>query len=159
MKPTPLIDGHNALHRLRIARGDHSEDRRELLLRVRDVNPAAIVYFDARGAPPGLPESAREHGVRVRYCRRQEADRAILESVRSSDRPRDLLVVTDDAEVARGARQMGARTSGVIEWFGGDEPDRPDPDDKPAPGGLRPEDFDLPKFVNLKHPPRDMREE
>jgi len=155
--PQALIDGHNALHRLRIAGGSHEADRRELLIRVREVDPGAIVYFDARGAPPGLPESTREQGIRVHYCRRMEADRAILDRVLAADHPASLLVVTNDLEMALKARQLGAKHATVDAWF--DPGGGSDPDDKPEPGGLSPEDFDLPKFVNLDHPPGDMREE
>jgi hypothetical protein len=154
-----LVDGHNALHRLGLKSGNHEADRRELLIRVREVDPRAVVWFDARGAPPGLPESTREHGVRVRYARRTEADRAILDRVLDADRPGRLLVVTNDIEMARKARQLGAKTATVDSWFDpGSGPDE-SADDKPDPGGLSPEDFDLPKFVNLDHPPGDMREE
>jgi len=155
--PQALIDGHNALHRLRISGGSHEADRRELLIRVREVDATAVVYFDARGAPPGLPESTREEGVRVRYCRRMEADRAILDRVLDRDRPGGLLVVTNDMEMALKARQLGAKTATVDDWF--DPGEGETPDDKPDAGGLRPEDFDLPTFVNLEHPPSEMREE
>jgi hypothetical protein len=157
--PRVLIDGHNALHRLRIAGGSHEGDRHELLVRVREVDPGAVVYFDARGAPPGLPENTREQGVRVRYVRRTEADRAILDRVLDDDRPDRLLVVTNDLEMARKARQLGAKTTTVDNWFDGGPAAGDAPDDKPDPGDLGPEDFDLPKFVNLDHPPGDMRDQ
>ena len=128
-----------------------------MLILVREVDAAAVVYFDARGAPPGLPESAREQGVRVRYCRRDEADRAILDRILDADRPSDLLVVTNDLEMALKAKQLGARHATVDSWF--DSGDTGTPDDKPDPGDLSPEDFDLPKFINLDHPPGDLRDE
>jgi hypothetical protein len=86
-----------------------------------------------------------------------EADRAILDRVLEAQQPGALLVVTNDLEMARKARQLGAKTTSVDEWF--DPGEGPAPDDKPDPGGLSPEDFDLPKFVNLDHPPGDMRDE
>ena len=112
-----IVDGHNALHRLGLRSGDHERDRRKLLSMVRELAPGAEVYFDASRAPRGLPDVRREAGVRVRYVKTGEADRAILARVRDADRPRDLTVVTDDREVAAGARQMHARSMGVREFF------------------------------------------
>lgn len=153
-----LVDGHNALHRLGLRSGDHERDRRELLSMVRELAPGAEVYFDASRAPKGLPEVRREAGMRVRYVKTGEADRAILSRVREADRPRDLTVVTDDREVAAGARQMRAHSMGVREFFSAPGPAPESPDDKPDDdcGGFSPEDFGLPKHVNLNHPPGDL---
>jgi predicted RNA-binding protein with PIN domain len=153
---TTLIDGHNAIHKLAIASGDHEADRRELLIRVRAIDPSAVVYFDARGAPAGLPDTVREQGVRVHYCRREEADHEILERVRHADRPGGFLVVTGDLELARRVRQVGGDSSSVRDWFEPEVPD--DPDEKDAPAGFSESDFDLPKFINLDHPPEEMKE-
>lgn len=152
-----IVDGHNALHRLGIRTGDHAGDRRELLRRVREADPGAEVYFDARNAPPDLPAKLREEGVVVFYVRGEEADRAILDRVREATRPRDLLVVTDDAEVAGGARQLGARTRPVRDYFARAEEREEGPGEE-GPGGFSPEDFGLPPQINLKHPPREYRD-
>ena len=155
---TTIVDGHNALHREGIRTGVHENDRREILLRVREIDPDAIVYFDARGAPPGLAAGGREEGLRVRYARDGEADAAILEHVRAEPGG---LVVTDDRELAGKARQLGARTLGVAEFFEelgarqAPDPEKPERGD----GGFRPEDFGLGRFVNLDHPPGDLRED
>lgn len=126
---------------------------------VRELAPGAEVYFDASRAPRGLPDVRREAGMRVRYVKTGEADGAILTRVRNADRPRELTVVTDDREVAAGARQMHARSMGVREFFTGPEPAAESPDDKPDDdvGDFSPEDFGLPKHVNLDHPPGDLR--
>jgi hypothetical protein len=156
--PMPyFVDGHNALHRLEIRGSSHEADRRELLIRVRDADPGATVFFDARKAPRGLPGTTREEGLRVVYCREREADREILDRVRDAARPSEIIVVTDDREVAGGARQMGARSVRVDEFLGGEA--AAGPEEKDGPGGFRPEDFDLPGLVNLDHPPGDLREE
>jgi len=152
-----LVDGHNALHRLGIRSSSHEADRRELLIRVRDADPEAIVYFDARHAPRGLPATSREEGIRVVWCRRREADREILDHIRDADRPSEITVVTDDREVAGGAGQLGAGSLRVSAFFGGGSEEKRE--EKDAPGGFRPEDFDLPGLVNLDHPPGDLREE
>jgi hypothetical protein len=153
---TALIDGHNAIHRLGLRTGSHEGDRRALLARVRRADPQAEVYFDARQAPPRLPDLPREGGLRVRYVRGREADDAILDRVRSAERPGDLVVVTDDRELAGGARQLGARTLPVREFLGEDGTPAQEPP-PPGAGGFRPEDFGLPGEVDLRRPPSDLR--
>jgi len=163
-----LIDGHNALAALGIRGRTHEEARGVLLRRVAASGRAAIVFFDARNAPPGVPSSTREYGVHVRYCRFREADAAIIEAVRGADEPGALVVVTNDREVAGRCAQLGARASGVEAFFGGgggknrrarggdaDPPPRPPP--RPPRGRVhfKPEDFGLPDFVDLEDPDLD----
>jgi hypothetical protein len=153
MAPLVLIDGHNALHRLGLAvDGDMTRSRGALLARVRRRERGAVVYFDARYAPPDAPEVESERGVRVRYCRRREADEVILERVERESRGGKPLVVTDDRELAGRARQLGARTSSVAAFFA-KAPSRPVPPSRPdGSGGFRPEDFGLPDRVDLDDP-------
>ncbi len=116
-----LVDGHNALHRLRIQRGSREAERHALLDRVRAKDARATVFFDAShgsalGGGPG-----REHGVAVRYCQRDIADNEIVREVRTlreRDAREPVLVVTDDHELAGRARQVGAQARGVEDWFG-----------------------------------------
>ena len=62
-------------------------------------------------------------------------------------------------ELAGGARQLGARTRFVSEFFR-DPGTRPEREEKKIGGpDMSPEDFGLPKQVNLDHPPHGMREE
>ena len=118
------------------------------------------VFFDAAQAPRGLPFTARECGLAVRYCRDTDADQAIIDHVMESGRRGEYLVVTDDRELAGRARQHGARTTRVADWF-----DRrtaqPGPETKPeeGAGGFRPEDFGVQDLVNLDHPPHDLRDD
>jgi hypothetical protein len=148
-----LIDGHNAIHRMGLDADTHEAQRRELLRRVRSVDPSATVYFDARGAPPGLPEVLREAGVAVRYCKREEADAAILREVRDAPRPGRLVVVTDDSEVAGRARSLGARSSSVWRWFAQAREEEEEESRPEGPPGFRPGDFDLPDEVDTGDPP------
>jgi len=151
-----LIDGHNAMHRLGIRSASHEADRRSLLARVRRIETAAVVYFDAGRAPADLPAVLREAGVEVRYCRTEEADAAILRDVGGGAHPQRLLVVTDDRELAGKARQRGARTSSVRAWFEGPPPAgraRRPPPERTGPGGFKPADFGLPDDVDLDDPP------
>jgi len=153
-----LIDGHNALGALRIRAKTHEAARQALLRRVAVVAPRATVFFDAREAPRDLPESGCEQGVDVYYCRRREADQAILDEVRAADDSRDLIVVTNDREVAGRATQLGARAVGVTEFLGA-------ADGGPRMGEVRrlpqihprltPQDFGLPDEVDLSDPDLD----
>ncbi len=113
-----LIDGHNAMAALKVGGKTHEAQRRNLLRRVAEAAPQAMVFFDARRAPVGIMESMSELGVSVRYCRGREADAAILEIVRSSAAPAQIIVVTNDREVAGKAAQLGARSLAVKDFFG-----------------------------------------
>ncbi|MGQ0612778.1 MAG: NYN domain-containing protein [Planctomycetaceae bacterium] len=112
-----LIDGHNAIHALRLQANLHEELRRELARRVLAVDPDATIFFDAKRAGPLPFDSAREGGVRVLFCRHRDADDEILDAVRDAERPEELLVVTNDREVKGRAAQLGAQVSGVVEFF------------------------------------------
>ncbi len=151
-----LIDGHNALAALDIEGRDHEQQRRRLLRRVREQDPEACVYFDARGAPPDMPRSFREEGVRVVYCRKREADEVILADVDQATQPRRALVVTDDRELAGRARLLGARSSHVREFVARRKKPSPQDDEerKPTgPGGFTASDFGLPDEIDLDGPP------
>jgi predicted RNA-binding protein with PIN domain len=155
-----LIDGHNAIGALRLRARSHEEVRGKLLRRVRSVAPEALVFFDARDAPPGLGSPASELGVRVQYCRRREADVAILELVRDADDARDILVVTNDREVGGVAKQHGARHKRVQEFFtDADESDAPEPREIRGRIRFEPSDFGLPDEVDLANPPSDCEDE
>src|SRR5688572_30589167 len=112
-----FVDGHNAIFRLGLSAATPEDTRRLLLERVRRVTEDATVFFDAQGAPLLAPESVREGGLAVRFCRASEADAVILAAVREAARPAGLMVVTDDRELAGRARQLGARTAGVGEFL------------------------------------------
>jgi hypothetical protein len=153
-----LIDGHNALGALRIREKTHEAARRALLRRVAVKAPDATVYFDAREAPHHLAESTCEQGVAVYYCRRREADQAILDEVRATDDARELLVVTNDREVAGRAVQLGAQAVGVAEFLGRPESAaEPSRGDRPLRNFPRftPRDFGLPDEVDLSDPDLD----
>lgn len=137
-----LLDGHNAMHRLRIRSKDHEAARNALLRRVETRGLPATVFFDGHG-------TGRSGVV---FSGKRAADELILEAVRRSERPGTLLVVTDDREVSGRAAQLGARTSGVREFFG-------ESGGAPAAGTKRafrgrlpkftPADFGLPDRIDL----------
>ncbi len=157
-----LIDGHNAMYALRVRGRDHEGKRRALLVRVGEFVPGAVVYFDARAAPPGGLESPSEQGVRVVFCRSREADEYIIDAVRDASRPASVVVVTNDRGIASRARALGAAVKGVKEFFGKGRKPAPAPKARPArrPPSLRgmrftPKDFGLPDEVDLDDPKID----
>ena len=155
----PLVDGHNAIFRLGLAGADAAGLRAELLRRVARVASQATVFFDAQGSSVSAPSVEREGGLDVRFCRGAEADEAILEAVRAAAQPGQLLVVSDDRELAGRARQLGARSAGVREFL---EPkgaaDAPDPEPAAPRGAARDDrrytaaDFGLPSVIDLRAP-------
>jgi len=153
-----LIDGHNALAALRIRASSHEAQRRALLRHVATVAPQATVFFDAREAPPDAGPVGSELGIRVRYCREQEADAFILEEVRDAPAPGRVLVVTNDRELAGRARHLGAQASSVQEFFGSGPapPERPRRRKPPSVHPrFTPQDFGLPDEVDLEDPDLD----
>ncbi|MHC4816757.1 MAG: NYN domain-containing protein [Planctomycetota bacterium] len=153
-----LIDGHNALGALRIREKTHEAARHALLRRVAAKAPHATVFFDAREAPRDLAESRCELGVEVYYCRRREADQAILDEVREADDARGLIVVTNDREVAGRAAQLGAQVVGVTEFLGAADARVETGEVRRLPQihpRLTPQDFGLPDEVDLNDPDFD----
>jgi len=145
-----FVDGHNAIHALRITGADHAALRRELLRRVAEIDPEATVFFDAKNAPPDAPATAREGGLRVVYCRRREADEEMIERVRGSDVPGGILVVTNDREVRGRAAQLGGKACKVAEFFA--RKPRAGGKRGSGAGGFTPADFGLPDEIDLSDP-------
>jgi predicted RNA-binding protein with PIN domain len=151
-----LIDGHNAMGALKVGGKTHEEKRRNLLRRVAEIAPQATVFFDAARAPAGTMETLAELGVTVRYCRNMEADAAILGTVRATAAPGQLIVVTNDREVAGRATQLGARALRIEEFFGPRSP-LPRPGQRPPPKPeFTPQDFGLPDEIDLSDPDEDV---
>jgi predicted RNA-binding protein with PIN domain len=152
-----LIDGHNAMGALKVGGKTHEEKRRNLLRRVAEAAPqTTTVFFDAQRAPAGAMDTMSELGVTVRYCRATEADHAIVEAVRHAAAPGQLIVVTNDREVAGKVTQLGARALSVQDFFGPRSP-LPRPGKRPP---KKPEftakDFGLPDEIDLSDPDGDI---
>jgi len=142
-----FVDGYNYLHRARLPVPRRLEEARSRLARrlapLARGGGAVTIFWDARGrASAGVPGgSDREAvgGVEMCYCPgRDGADGAIRARLRAAPDPRSIRVVTDDAEVARAAKQLGARVSSVAaieKRLAGRAPAEPADDDKPPPPG------------------------
>jgi (2Fe-2S) ferredoxin len=150
-----LIDGHNALFRLDLTGATPEAARERLLALVAARTRDATVFFDAQGAPLLAPSIQRQGGLDVRYARGGEADALILAFVRDARNPGALLVVSDDRELCGRARQLGASTTGVREYFGESSGASPAPlrgGRRPAEPPLTAADFGLPATVDLSRP-------
>jgi hypothetical protein len=152
-----VVDGHNALHRLRIFGPTPEQARERLLDRVRAAAPrGATVFFDGHPGA-GAFGGTEWRGITLRFAGDVEADDAIVDFVRSSRRPRSLVVVTDDLELAKRAEQLGASSLRVAQFLAevADDPQEA-ADAKTCPDGFRPADFGLPDAVDLDRPPQGM---
>jgi predicted RNA-binding protein with PIN domain len=75
------------------------------------------IVFDARDAPPGLPQSARKHGLQIRFARRgSDADDLLEELIRDHSSPRSLIVVSSDHRIHRAARRRRATPIDSDRW-------------------------------------------
>ena len=123
-----LIDGYNLLnvtgifaeagpgtelHRNRLALLNFlasSIDKRE--------RSQTTIVFDAGGAPPGLPRTAKHEGIIVHFApRHSDADEMIEDLLEQCAAPRSLLVVSSDHRVQRAARQRGASFVDSETWY------------------------------------------
>lgn len=142
-----LVDGHNAMHRLRLAGAPVETLRERLVARVRAAAPrGATVFFDGHPSS-GAFGGTEDRGVTVRYSGDREADEAIVEHVREARHPRRLVVVTDDLELARRAEQIGASSMRVAQFFA--DVSAPEAPEKPVSGGFCAADFGLPDEIDL----------
>ena len=109
-----LLDGNNLIGRERRGPGS-PEDRdalvREVADRLRSTQARVVLFFDGAGDPVSLGS------LSVRFAGAGTADDAILREVARSARPPEITVVTEDRNLARRARDAGARTSEPREFW------------------------------------------
>jgi predicted RNA-binding protein with PIN domain len=137
-----LVDGYNYLHRARLF-GDVSleQARHRLATRLRALRgkgDEVTIVWDARRAPSGLPRGEADRGVEHEFAHRDRgsADEAILRRLRAAADARGYCVVSDDGEVVRSARQLGAAVRSIADVESrvrGRIPSAPDDDEKPPP--------------------------
>ena len=136
-----LIDGYNLLHASGVfGSGGRTplESAREALLDwlgevLSDAQrQRTTIVFDAREAPPGLPRSAKKHGLQIHFAPRgSEADDMLEEMIRSHSSPRTLTVVSSDHRLHRAARRRRATAIDSDKWVA--EIRLKPTDDKPEP--------------------------
>jgi hypothetical protein len=111
-----LLDGNNLIGRARGTSRPDEEDRRALIAelneRLRRTKAKAILFFDG---PMGRRTSLGS--LSIREAGSPGADEAILREIGNSRAPREDTVVTADRELARRAREAGARTISPDEFW------------------------------------------
>jgi hypothetical protein len=113
-----FVDGTNLLHALGRARGGALAEgaplpAAALVGRLRALVPAATaVTIVLDGTPaPGAVGRRVTSGVEVRYAGSRSADVLLHDLARTTPNPELTLVVTDDIELGRSLRALGARTA------------------------------------------------
>lgn len=122
-----MIDGYNLLHASSVF-GRHGrtplERSREALIdwlaRVLDEpqRQRTTIVFDAREAPPGLPDSQVKHDLQIRFAPRGgEADELLESLILEHSSPRNLVVVSSDHRVQRAALRRRAQAIDSDQWI------------------------------------------
>jgi hypothetical protein len=108
-----VVDGSNLAHALsRRPPVGAGAPRAAVLGRIRAAIPADVAIELAFDGPPEPGSAVRAASrLTVRYGGRRPADALILERIEAEAAGAALLVVTDDAELARAARLRGAATA------------------------------------------------
>ena len=124
-----LIDGYNLLFQsivierglqgknaLRAARGRLMD----LLIELIDDSErvGTMIVFDAKEAPPGLPDKYSHHGIRIVFARDWDsADELIQMEIRKHPTPKRLTVVSSDHAIHRKAIARGAKVLDSDAWL------------------------------------------
>lgn len=102
-----LVDGNNLLHQLPRSERSREAVRREVLERTRGQRQQVTVVFD--GPPPPTALDVESLGaVTIRYAGSRAADDVIIATLPQGPPARQWVVVTDDRELQRRAREAGA---------------------------------------------------
>ncbi len=123
-----IIDGYNLLHASGIlgrgvGPGGLERSRAALLnFLVESLEASelatAVVVFDARDAPPGLPRVVNHRGMRVQFAEPGgDADQVIEDLIRADSAPRRLVVVSSDHRLHRAARRRRAQPIDSDQWY------------------------------------------
>lgn len=113
-----FVDGTNLLHALGRARGGAPAEGAPLpaaaiVGRLRALVPAATavtIVLDGTPAPGAIGRRVTS-GVEVRYAGSRTADVLLHDLARTTPNPELTLIVTDDIELGRALRALGARTA------------------------------------------------
>ena len=107
------MDGKNAL---RAARGRLLH----LLVDLIDesMRDQTMIVFDAKKAPPGLPDHYKYCGIRIVFARDWDsADELIQDEIRRHSAPKTLTVVSSDHAIHRRALARGAKIIDSDQWL------------------------------------------
>ena len=110
-----LVDGNNLLHRLPLGERSRAAVRRLVLERTRGQRQRITVVFD--GPPPPEAPAVEPLGpVTIRYAGSRAADDVIIAALPEGPPARQWVVVTDDRELGRRARELGAEVRSLESW-------------------------------------------
>jgi predicted RNA-binding protein with PIN domain len=123
-----LIDGYNLIFAVGMLGrniGPRTLERARLALlnflvnRLGDADRAeTTVVFDAKEAPPGLPDKIVHGDIQVRFARGYtNADELLQELIRADAAPRKLVVVSSDHQVQLAARRRRAKAVDSEQWY------------------------------------------
>jgi hypothetical protein len=101
-----LLDGNNLIGRARASDGDRDALIAELCDRLRRTRARALLVFDGP-APAG---AAHLGGLSIRFAGSVSADEVLLREIARATAPGEIVLVTADRDLARRARDAGART-------------------------------------------------
>jgi hypothetical protein len=135
-----LIDGYNLLYAMGVLLKGRTgptilrKARRRLLEllheRCGDGSAEITVVFDARHAPPGLPDEIDDQGIHVAFAvHEDEADDLIEQLIRQAAVPQRLTVVSNDHRIREAARRRNCvvqRSDDFLDWL--DARQRPPPE-------------------------------
>ena len=126
-----LLDGDNLVGAALGRRGEAERDAlvSEIAGRLRRTKARVVLYFDGSGRASSLGS------LSVRFSGASSADDAIIREVAGSREPRETTVVTADRELARRARDAGAKVVTPAEFwrrFGAEAKGSARPDEKPV---------------------------
>ena len=102
-----LVDGNNLLHQLPRSERSREAARRLVLDRTRGQRQRVTVVFDGP-PPPHAPEVESLGAVTIRYAGARAADDLIIAALPRGPAARQWVVVTDDRELQRRAREVGS---------------------------------------------------
>jgi predicted RNA-binding protein with PIN domain len=107
------MDGKNAL---RAARGRLLQLLVDLI--DQSIRDKTMIVFDAKKAPPGLPDKYLQHGIQIVFARDwNSADELIQSEIRRHSAPKTLTVVSSDHALHRKALARGAQVIDSDEWL------------------------------------------
>ncbi len=107
------LDGKNAL---RAARGRMLHLLVDLI--EESIRDQTMIVFDAKKAPPGLPDKYEYHGIQIVFARDWDsADELIQTEIRRHSAPKNLTVVSSDHAIHRKALARGATVIDSDQWL------------------------------------------
>ena len=107
------LDGKNAL---RAARGRMLHMLVDLI--DESLRDKTTIVFDAKKAPPGLPDKYEYHGIQIVFARDWDsADELIQLEIRRHSAPKNLTVVSSDHAIHRKAIARGAHVIDSDDWL------------------------------------------